>query len=217
MVNARRTAILISGRGSNMTSLIAAARAPTYPASIALVIANRPDAAGLARAEAEGIPTKLIDHRRFGSREAFDAELDNTLKKAGIELVACAGFMRVMTGDLVEAWRDRLINIHPSLLPSYKGLHTHERALADGVRIHGCTVHFVRHDVDAGPVIAQAAVPVIPGDTPETLAARVLEAEHQIYPLALSLVASGAVTVNGETLIWKAPYPAQAPLLVPSP
>jgi phosphoribosylglycinamide formyltransferase-1 len=211
----KRTAILISGRGSNMTALIAAAKAHDYPAEISLVIANRPDAAGLETAAKDGISTLLIDHKAYPSREAFDAELDRALKDAQIDIVACAGFMRIMTPKLVEAWRNRMINIHPSLLPSYKGLDTHERALADGVRIHGCTVHFVRHDVDTGPIIAQGAVPVLADDTPTTLAARVLKVEHQIYPLALAAVASGRVRAEGDTLVWVKAYEAEGALIVP--
>ena len=213
----KRTAILISGRGSNMSSLIAAAMDVKYPATISLVIANRSDAKGLETAASHGIETRLVDHRQYPSRAAFDTELDRTLKAAGTELVACAGFMRIMTPELVEAWRDRMINIHPSLLPAYKGLHTHERAIADGIRIHGCTAHFVRHDVDSGPIIAQAAVPVLPDDTPEALAARVLKTEHRIYPMALKLVASGAVRIEGEQLVWQKPFEHGGSLLVPRP
>ena len=211
----KRTAILISGRGSNMSSLIAASRAKDYPAEISLVIANTPDAKGLEVASSEGIQNRLIDHRSFALRSAFDAELDRALKEAGIELVACAGFMRIMTPGLVDSWRDRMINIHPSLLPSYKGLHTHERALSDGVRIHGCTVHFVRHDVDTGPIIAQAAVAVLPEDSPASLAARVLDAEHRLYPEALALVASQSVRVEGEQLVWKKRYTNPGAFFVP--
>jgi phosphoribosylglycinamide formyltransferase-1 len=212
----KRTAILISGRGSNMQALIAAAKAPAYPAEIALVIANRPDAAGLEAAAAVGIETLLIDHRRFALRRDFDAELDRALGARGIEIVACAGFMRIMTAQLVDAWRDRMINIHPSLLPAYPGLDTHARAIADGVRVHGCTVHFVRHDVDAGPIIAQAAVPVLAGDSPDTLAARVLGVEHILYPRALAAVAAGQVRVEGEKAVWAGAYPATGSLIVPS-
>lgn len=187
----RKVAILISGRGSNMQALIEAAGDPAYPAEIALVLANRPDAPGLAWAHGRGVATEIVDHSKFVSREAFDEAVDRALKDRGIELVACAGFMRIMTPVLIEGWRDRMLNIHPSLLPAYRGLHTHERALADGVRIHGCTVHLVRQEVDTGPILAQAAVPVVPRDTPETLAARVLAAEHRIYPAALARVAAG--------------------------
>jgi phosphoribosylglycinamide formyltransferase-1 len=217
MTPKKRVAILVSGRGSNMTALIKAARAEDYPANIVLVISNKPEAPALECAGDHGIKTAIIDHRRFDGRDAFDEALDKCLVEHGIELVACAGFMRIMTEGFVETWRDRMINIHPSLLPSFKGLHTHERALEAGVRIHGCTVHFVRHDVDTGPIIAQAAVPVLESDTPETLAARVLEAEHILYPMALRLVASGAVRIEGERVIHRGFKASQALLSVPSP
>jgi phosphoribosylglycinamide formyltransferase-1 len=201
MIRRKRVAILISGRGSNMKALVEASHAPDYPAEIALVLSNRTSAAGLAFAEAAGIATCVIDHKAHSSRESFDAAIDAKLRSTRIDLIALAGFMRIMTAGFVEAWKDRMINIHPSLLPSYKGLHTHERALADGVKIHGCTSHFVRHEVDAGPIIAQAAVPVLEGDTPESLSARVLLAEHQLYPHALRLVASGRAQVNDERVV----------------
>ncbi|MBB3808116.1 phosphoribosylglycinamide formyltransferase-1 [Pseudochelatococcus contaminans] len=189
-----RTAVLISGRGSNMEALLAAAAPGDYPAEIVLVAANRPDAAGLATAQAAGIATDFVDHKPFGrDREAFERALDERLTTHDIELVCLAGFMRILTPWFVKRWLGRLINIHPSLLPLFPGTHTHERALAAGVRLHGCTSHFVEPEVDAGPIIAQAAVPVLPGDTPDVLAARVLVQEHLIYPRALALVASGAV------------------------
>jgi phosphoribosylglycinamide formyltransferase-1 len=197
----KRVGILISGRGSNMMSLIAAAREPDYPAEIACVLANRPEAEGLFKAAGEGLPTRTIDHKSFGAREGFEAELDSALRGYEVDLIACAGFMRVMSGDFVERWRDRMLNIHPSLLPAFKGLDTHARALAAGVKLTGCTVHVVRSEVDSGPIIAQAAVPVLDGDTPESLGARVLEAEHRLYPHALSLFASGAITLSGER-VW---------------
>ena len=199
MSNAKkRVGILISGRGSNMMSLIEAARAPAYPAEIACVLSNRPEAVGLSKAAAAGLPAHAIDHTRFASREAFEAELDAALRAAQVDLVACAGFMRKMTDGFVGRWHDRMLNIHPSLLPAFKGLDTHARALAAGVKLTGCTVHFVRPELDSGPIIAQAAVPVVPDDTPESLGARVLEAEHRLYPFALALVASGAATVEGD-------------------
>jgi len=210
----KKTGILISGRGSNMQALVKAARDPAFPAEIVVVISNRASASGLDFAKAEGIATEVVDHKAHASREAFDAELDAALKRHGVELVACAGFMRIMTEGFAQRWRDRMINIHPSLLPAYKGLHTHERALADKVTRHGCSVHFVRSDVDSGPLIAQASVPVLKSDTPETLAARVLDAEHKIYPRALALVASGAVRVEGETLIATKPG-LHIPLIIP--
>ncbi|QIG50718.1 phosphoribosylglycinamide formyltransferase [Nordella sp. HKS 07] len=210
----KKTGILISGRGSNMQALVKAARDPAFPAEIVVVISNRASASGLDFAKAEGIATEVVDHKAHASREAFDAELDAALKRHGAELVACAGFMRIMTEGFVQRWRDRMINIHPSLLPAYKGLHTHERALADKVTRHGCSVHFVRSDVDSGPLIAQASVPVLKSDTPETLAARVLDAEHKIYPRALAVVASGAVRVEGETLVAAKPG-LHIPLTIP--
>ena len=184
-----RVGVLISGRGSNMAALVEAARAADYPAEITCVVSNRAAAKGLGYAAARGIATKVIDHKAFASREAFDAALDEFLQSHKLDLIACAGFMRVMTPTLIAAWQGRVINIHPSLLPAYKGLHTHERALADGAKIHGCTVHFVTNELDDGPIILQAEVPVLPEDTAETLAARVLEEEHRIYPQALAIVA----------------------------
>lgn len=215
MSGKKHVAILISGRGSNMKALVEASRDPAYPAEIALVLSNRPSAAGLAFAAGASIPTCVIDHKAHASRESFDAAIDAKLRSEGIELVALAGFMRIMTPGFVDAWRDRMINIHPSLLPSYKGLHTHERALADGVKIHGCTSHFVLHDVDAGPIIAQAAVPVFEGDTPEILSARVLAAEHQLYPHALRLVASGQAQVKDERVVISGQSKAAASLINP--
>jgi phosphoribosylglycinamide formyltransferase-1 len=198
MATKKRVGILISGRGSNMMSLIAAARVPDYPAEIACVISNRPEAQGLFKAAAEGVPTRALDHTQYGTREGFEAELDAALRSFGVELVACAGFMRRMTTAFVERWHDRMLNIHPSLLPAFKGLDTHARVLAAGVKITGCTVHVVRAEVDSGPILAQAAVPVLDEDTAESLGARVLAAEHRLYPHALSLFASGAITIDGE-------------------
>ncbi len=183
-----RVAALISGRGSNMAALIEAARSPGYPAEIAMVLANRSDAGGLETAREAGIATTLIESKGLG-REAFDAMMDARLRAANIELIALAGFMRILTPGFVEAWRGRMINIHPSLLPNYKGLHTHERALADGRREAGCTVHWVSAELDAGEIIAQARVPVLAGDDAHTLAARVLIEEHRLYPAALARVA----------------------------
>jgi phosphoribosylglycinamide formyltransferase-1 len=192
----RRVAVLISGRGSNMVSLIEAARDPAYPAQIVLVVSNRPDAGGLERARAAGIATAVIDHKRHPDRESFDAALDKTLREHAIEIVCLAGFMRILTPGFVEAWAGRMLNIHPSLLPAFKGTDTHRRALAAGVARHGCAVHFVTPELDSGPVVAQAEVPVLPGDTEETLAARVLAQEHLLYPRALALVASGRATLD---------------------
>jgi phosphoribosylglycinamide formyltransferase 1 len=193
-----KVAVLISGRGSNLQALIAACAAPDFPAAIALVIANRADAAGLAHAAKAGIATAIIPHRDYRSREAFDAALTAALDGAAIELVCLAGFMRLLTPEFVTRWRDRLVNIHPSLLPAFPGLDTHARALAAGVRFSGCTVHFVRAEMDSGPIIVQAAVPVLAGDDAEQLAARVLAAEHRAYPLALRLIGEGKLRVIGE-------------------
>ena len=182
----RRVGILISGRGSNMAALIAAAREPGYPAEIVLVISNRPDAAGLALAREAGVPALAVDHRPFkGDREAHEAAIDAALREARVDIVCLAGYMRLLTPRLIDAWAGRMLNIHPSLLPAFPGLHTHERALAEGAKLHGCTVHLVTQTMDEGPILAQAAVPVLPDDTPDTLAARVLEQEHLIYPRAL--------------------------------
>lgn len=189
----KRTAILISGRGSNMRALVDAATDPAYPAEIALVLSNRPDAAGLASAQASGIATAIVDHTAFGKdRAAFEAAMQAELERHRIELVCLAGFMRVLTPDFVKQWDGRLLNIHPSLLPSFKGTDTHARALEAGVTIHGCTVHFVTADLDSGPIVAQAAVPVLPDDTPATLGERVLMQEHVIYPAALRWLAGGS-------------------------
>jgi phosphoribosylglycinamide formyltransferase 1 len=194
----KRVGVLISGRGSNLQALIEACKATDYPAEIVVVISNVPQAAGLGRAEAAGIPTRAINHKDFPSREAFDTALDTALTGAGVELLCNAGFLRLHTQGFVERWRDRHLNIHPSLLPAFKGLDTHRRVLEAGAKVSGCTVHFVRCAMDEGPIVAQAAVPVLGGDTPDTLAARVLEAEHRLYPHALRLVASGVVSVVGE-------------------
>ena len=188
----RRTAVLVSGRGSNMEALIAAARDPGFPAAITLVISNRPQAPGLALAAATGIPALAIDHRPFaGDRSAHEAAIDAALREAGIELVCLAGYMRLLTPFLVGAWQGRMLNIHPSLLPAFPGLDTHARALAAGVKLHGCTVHLVTETMDEGPILVQAAVPVLPDDTEHTLAARVLRQEHRIYPAALATIAAG--------------------------
>ena len=186
-----RVAILISGRGSNMDALISAAAEPGYPAEIALVLSNRPEAPGLARAAASGIATACVDHRRFGGRAAHDAAVDAALRAHGAELACLAGYMRLLTPGFVAAWRGWMLNIHPSLLPAFPGLDTHRRALEVGVKLHGCTVHLVTEEMDSGPILAQAAVPVLPGDTEEGLAARVLAQEHRIYPFALRLYIEG--------------------------
>lgn len=194
-----RLGVLISGRGSNLQSLIDATADPSFPAMIALVLSNKADAGGLARAQAAGLPAKIISHRAFPDRESFDAALTEALEAASVELVCLAGFMRLLTPGFVDHWRDRMINIHPSLLPAYKGLHTHERVLAAGEAETGCTVHYVRVEMDEGPIIIQARVAVAPDDTPETLAARVLAEEHRIYPEAVRLVADRLKAARGDT------------------
>jgi len=197
----RRVAILISGRGSNMASLIEAARAADFPAEIALVLSNRPDAEGLARAKDAGIATLAIDHKAFPDRESFDRALDAALVEHDIAFICLAGFMRVLSDWFVERWSGRMINIHPSLLPLYRGTQTHRRALADGVLVHGCTVHYVVPELDAGPIIAQAVVPVVPGDTEQSLAARVIVQEHRLYPQALRMICDGSARLeNGRVM-----------------
>lgn len=193
-----RVAVLISGRGSNMAALIEAAKDKTYPAEIALVISNVPDAGGLATAQAAGIATVVIDHKVYGKdRAAFEAALQAALEKHAIELVCLAGFMRLLTPWFVGQWQEHMLNIHPALLPSFKGLDTHKRALETGVKLHGATVHFVVPEMDSGPIITQGAVAVHDDDTEASLAARVIAVEHRIYPLALRLVAEGRVRVVG--------------------
>jgi phosphoribosylglycinamide formyltransferase-1 len=193
-----KIAVLISGRGSNLQALIKAAKDPLYPAEICLVVSNNEDCAGLSFAEAEGIDTEIVDHRDFETREEFEAALDTIIRLYAARIVCLAGFMRILTPWFTERWRDLLINIHPSLLPAFKGLHTHERALETGVRIHGCTVHYVRPEMDDGPIIGQAAVPVLLGDSPDDLAARVLEAEHKLYPQCVALACTGKARVAAE-------------------
>jgi phosphoribosylglycinamide formyltransferase-1 len=184
-----KTAIMISGRGTNMAALIEAAKHPDYPAEIAVVVSNVSDAPGLRRAEELGVLPLDIPHGHYPDRETFEAFLDMMLRHGDIELICLAGFMRILTASFIDKWPDRIINIHPSLLPDFKGLHTHERALAAGVKEHGCTVHYVVPELDAGPIIAQSVVPVHADDTAGTLAARVLEAENKLYPEALAEVA----------------------------
>jgi len=207
--------VLISGRGSNLQALIDATAQPGFPAEITLVISNKADAGGLERAKAAGIATKVIPHKEFANREAFDTALSSTLRNAGVELVCLAGFMRLLTAGFAEDWHDRLINIHPSLLPSFKGLDSHGQALKAGVRFSGCTVHFVRPEMDAGPIILQAAVPVLDGDDEDALAARILEAEHRCYPLAVRLIAEGRIVLENEIVRVKDGRFAGAPLLNP--
>ncbi|MDX6751873.1 phosphoribosylglycinamide formyltransferase [Geminicoccaceae bacterium 1502E] len=192
----RRVGVLVSGSGSNLQALLDAAAAPDTPFEIVLVLANRPDAYGLERARLAGIEARLIDHRSFAGREAFEAALDAALREAGVEIVCLAGFMRVLTAGFVEGWMGRMLNIHPSLLPSFRGLHTHARALAENCAVAGCTVHLVTPDLDAGPVVVQGLVPVLPGDTAESLAARTIEVEHRAYPRALAMLAQGRVRLE---------------------
>ena len=196
MTAKKRVAILISGRGSNMEALIHAADAPDYPAKIVGVLSNRADAAGLAVATAAGIPTAIRSHKDYASRDAFDAALGEVLANWQTEIVCLAGFMRLLTPAFTAQWEGRMLNIHPSLLPAFKGLHTHERALEAGVAEHGCSVHFVTAGLDDGPTILQARVAVLPGDTPESLAARVLFEEHRLYPEALALVCRGEASMS---------------------
>lgn len=211
-----KVAVLISGRGSNLQSLIDAQARGSLSAEVALVISNVPNARGLKRARTAGISVKTINHKDFTDREAFEGSLHTALSEAGIECVCLAGFMRLLTASFVNAWADRLVNIHPSLLPSFKGLNTHERALDAGVRFTGCTVHFVRPEMDDGPVILQAAVPILPDDDRDSLAARVLEQEHIIYPIAVNMIANGRVLIeNGQAIIKNAGLPG-APIINPS-
>ena len=211
-----RIAVLISGSGTNLQALIDACADPAFGAEIGLVISNEPEAPGLARADRAGIHRCVINHRDYADRDSFERALTSRLKEDGCELVCLAGFMRILTAGFVGEWRDRLINIHPSLLPAFKGLDTHARALAAGVRLTGCTVHYVRADVDQGPIIIQAAVAVLPGDTVESLGARVLEAEHQCYPLAVRLIAAGKVRVDGDRAVIDGAAAPDAPLLNPA-
>lgn len=194
----KRVAVLISGRGSNMAALIEAAKAKDYPAEIVVVLSNRPNAGGLATATAAGIATETIDHKLFGQdRAAFERALQAALEKHRAEIVCLAGFMRILSADFVARWDGRMLNIHPALLPSFKGLDTHQRALDTGVKLHGATVHFVVPEMDSGPIVAQGAVAVHDDDTEASLAARVIKVEHRLYPLALKLVAEGRVRVEG--------------------
>ena len=193
MSGRKRVGVLISGRGSNMQALIEACRAPDYPAEIALVISNRPGAGGLKLARDAGITAATIDHKAFADRAAFEVDLHRALVEAGVDIVCNAGFMRILTEKFVSQWQGRLLNIHPSLLPAFKGLHIHQRVLQAGAKMTGCTVHFVSPEMDSGAIIAQAAVPVLEGDTPDTLAKRVLAAEHRLYPSVLARVAEGKV------------------------
>ena len=211
----KRVAVLISGRGSNMAALIEAAKDKNYPAEIVLVVSNRPDAGGLDVARVAGIATEIVDHTKFGKdRAAFERALQDMLEKHRVDIVCLAGFMRLLSADFVNRWQGRLINIHPALLPAFKGLDTHKRALEAGAKVHGATVHFVVAEMDSGPIIAQGAVAVRDGDSEATLSARVLAVEHRIYPLALKLVAEGRVLVaDGRCLIDGEPVPEGASMV----
>ncbi|CCG41331.1 phosphoribosylglycinamide formyltransferase [Magnetospirillum molischianum] len=193
----KKVGVLVSGRGSNLQALLDACADPAFPAEIALVISNVPGVLALERAAAARVATAVIPHRDYPTREAFDAAMDRVLRAAGVEIVCLAGFMRLLSSDFVAGWRGAMLNIHPSLLPLFKGLHTHRQALEAGVKLHGCTVHLVTPDLDDGPILVQAAVPVRDDDDECCLAARVLEQEHRAYPFALRLLAEGRVTVDG--------------------
>jgi phosphoribosylglycinamide formyltransferase 1 len=188
-MNKKRVGILISGRGSNMRAIVEAARDPNYPCEVVCVVSNSPGAGGLEYARSQNIAAQAIDHKNYKTREEFDSAVNDYLQTQDLDIIVCAGFMRIMTPILIKPWEGRMINIHPSLLPNYKGLHTHERVLADKGVSHGCTVHYVTADLDDGPIIAQSFVPVLESDTPDSLASRVLVEEHKLYPQALAKVA----------------------------
>ncbi len=207
--------LLISGRGSNLQALIDASASEEFPAEIILVISNRADAKGLDIAEQADIATKVINHKNFRNRDDFDDALSRSLADAGIELICLAGFMLILQGCFISRWRDRIINIHPSLLPAFPGLNVHERVIESGVRISGCTVHYVRPTVDNGPIIAQAAVPVFASDTPESLAGRVLKVEHLVYPMAVAAIARGQITLKDDVVTYRASDGAVSPLVNP--
>lgn len=212
-----RTGVLISGRGSNLQALLDAAASADFPAQIVCVISNRPGAGGLARAEAAGVTALTVDHKAFETREAFEDALHGALIDQGVELVCLAGFMRLLTPGFVNRWTGRMINIHPSLLPSFKGVDTHQRALDAGVKLTGASVHFVSAEMDDGPIIGQAAIPVLPGDNAEALAARVLAAEHQLYPECLRQIASGAARLDGDRVVLERGAAPDARLVNPPP
>jgi phosphoribosylglycinamide formyltransferase-1 len=217
MTGRLKVGVVVSGRGSNLQALLDACAEPAFPAEIVRVISNNPDVEGLRRAERAGVDTRVINHRDFPDRASFERSLTASMEEADVELICHAGFMRVVTAGYLEHWHDRLINIHPSLLPAFPGLDTHRRALDAGVKLHGCTVHYVREEVDVGPIIGQAAIPVLTGDTEEILAARVLQAEHKLYPLCLKLIAEGRVTVTGKTVRTEAIGKKETALLLNPP
>ncbi len=212
-----RLAILISGRGSNMAAILKACEQETFPAEVCLVVSDRPGAAGLDIARRAGIAAETVDSTGAKTREAFEAALDAKLKKADVDLICLAGFMRLLSDEFVEEWRDLILNIHPSLLPAFKGLNTHERALDAGVKLHGCTVHYVRAEMDAGPIIGQAAVPVMPSDRAETLAERVLAAEHLLYPACIRMVVEGRAPVRRDIAVLEGTDLKGSPLFMPPP
>ncbi|MGD1878616.1 MAG: phosphoribosylglycinamide formyltransferase [Kiloniellaceae bacterium] len=212
-----RVGVLISGRGSNLKSLLDACAVPGFPAGIVTVIANRPGAGGLDHARAAGVPVEPLDHKAFDGKPAFEAAVTQALEQAGVDLLCLAGFMRVVSAGFVRHWQGRMINIHPSLLPLFPGLDTHARALAAGVKLHGCSVHCVSEEVDGGPIIGQAAVPVLPGDDPDSLAARVLKAEHRLYPACLRLVAEGKVRLAGGQARLAGDFDGSAQIFNPAP
>jgi len=197
-----RLAVMISGSGTNLQALIDACAEADYPAKIQVVISNRPNAKGLERAQKAGIPAIAIDHKEFETREEFEDALHDCLKEHNTQLVCLAGFMRILNTEFVNRWKDRMINIHPSLLPSYKGLHTHARAIEDGVRFGGCTIHYVRPEMDNGPIIMQTAIPISADETPESLAAKTLTYEHKMYPAAVRMIAEGKARVSGHKVVF---------------
>lgn len=213
----KRTAVLISGRGSNLAALLAATALPSSAARIELVLANRGEAAGLHLARSAGVATEVVDHRAFARRESFDRAVHEQLQRGGIELVCLAGFMRILGPAMVAAWQGRMLNVHPSLLPAFPGLDTHRRALEAGVRFHGCTIHVVTAELDAGPIVVQGVVPVGPDDTEDELAARVLMLEHQCYPLALQLLASGRARLVGARVVIDGARAPATVLINPTP
>lgn len=212
-----RLAVLISGQGTNLQALIDACADPAFPAEIAIVVSNRPDAPGLDRAAAAGLHHIAIDHKAFADRAAFDAALDDALRTAAVDLICLAGFMRLFTAEFVNAWADAIINIHPALLPAFKGAHPHRDVLAARVRISGCTVHVVRPEMDSGPIIVQAAVPVLPDDDEQSLRARVLAAEHVCYPMAVRMIAEGRGEIRGDEWHDSAPATPNSAAIIINP
>jgi len=210
-----RLAVMISGSGTNLQALIDACADPDYPAEIHVVISNRPDAQGIERAKKASIDAEVIDHTVYEDRETFEEALHGCLKDHRIQLVCLAGFMRILNAEFVNRWRDRMINIHPSLLPSYKGLHTHERAIEDGVRFAGCTIHYVRPEMDNGPILMQTAVPIAADETPESLSAKILPFEHQMYPAAVRMIADGKARVSGGKVVFNDTDMGDAGLISP--